>query len=208
MLEWGTHKKSPMAELAKKIDGNPQGELNELRGKIDSMDGEILGKLTRYRDSLRGSVREEDIPGKLSDLIEKVREFIFLACGNHKINFSLCEWLKPSTFVLSENDNSWANSVMESINERAIIAQKIGEVKRRMETDIHDPNREKSLMANIRRNAKEMGLPVLEVRNLFMDIVTMCKNLQKLDKPIPAQQLRLVSDHSVYADTEGHRNIE
>jgi chorismate mutase len=68
--------------------------------------------------------------------------------------------------------------IIRLINERAKCAQEIGKLKRNTDMPIYEPDRERIIFENVRRE-NQGPLPDLEVRHIYERIIDVMRKLQK-----------------------------
>lgn len=68
--------------------------------------------------------------------------------------------------------------IIRLINERAKCAQEIGKLKRSTDMPIYEPDRERIIFENVRRE-NEGPLPESEVRHIYERIIDVMRKLQK-----------------------------
>ncbi|MFX0000795.1 MAG: chorismate mutase [Candidatus Hodarchaeota archaeon] len=68
------------------------------------------------------------------------------------------------------------NKIIELLGKRGIIAQKIGTLKRRLNKDIFQPQREKEIIEGIKR--KSTVLKAISVEAIWREIIDACKLIQ------------------------------
>src|SRR5438067_13371304 len=68
--------------------------------------------------------------------------------------------------------------IIRLLNERARAAQEIGRLKRNTDMPIYEPDREKVIYENVRRE-NEGPLPDLEVTHIYERIIDVMRKLQK-----------------------------
>lgn len=82
----------------------------------------------------------------------------------------IAEWRKK----IDEIDRQ----IIRLINERAKCAQEIGKLKRNTDMPIYEPDRERIIFENVRRE-NSGPLPDLEVRHIYERIIDVMRKLQK-----------------------------
>jgi chorismate mutase len=68
--------------------------------------------------------------------------------------------------------------IVELINARAHAAHEIGKLKRNTSMPIYEPDREKTIFANVQR-ANRGPLPESELRQVYERIIDVMRNIQK-----------------------------
>ena len=68
--------------------------------------------------------------------------------------------------------------IIRLINERAKCAQEIGKLKRSTDMPIYEPDRERIIFENVRKE-NQGPLPDLEVRHIYERIIDVMRKLQK-----------------------------
>jgi len=68
--------------------------------------------------------------------------------------------------------------LVELLNERAQAAHEIGKLKRNTSMPIYEPEREKTIFANVQR-ANRGPLPESELRQVYERIIDVMRNIQK-----------------------------
>jgi len=88
--------------------------------------------------------------------------------------------------------------LVELLNERAQAAHEIGKLKRNTSMPIYEPEREKTIFANVQR-ANRGPLPESELRQVYERIIDVMRNIQKNE----------IAPHAVAADgrTEFDREV-
>jgi chorismate mutase-like protein len=88
--------------------------------------------------------------------------------------------------------------LVELLNERAQAAHEIGKLKRNTSMPIYEPEREKTIFANVQR-ANRGPLPENELRQVYERIIDVMRNIQKNE----------IAPHAVAADgrTEFDREV-
>lgn len=88
--------------------------------------------------------------------------------------------------------------LVELLNERAKAAHEIGKLKRNTSMPIYEPEREKTIFANVQR-ANRGPLPESELRQVYERIIDVMRNIQKNE----------IAPHAVAADgrTEFDREV-
>jgi chorismate mutase len=89
----------------------------------------------------------------------------------------IAEWRKK----IDEIDRQ----IIRLINERAKCAQEIGKLKRSTDMPIYEPDRERIIFDNVRRE-NQGPLPDLEVRHIYERIIDVMRKLQK-EEIVPAK---------------------
>jgi chorismate mutase len=68
--------------------------------------------------------------------------------------------------------------LVEMLNERARAAQEIGRLKRNTQMPIYEPDREKTILENVRK-VNRGPLPDLDLQQVFERIIDVMRSLQK-----------------------------
>ena len=68
--------------------------------------------------------------------------------------------------------------LVEMLNERARAAQEIGRLKRNTQMPIYEPDREKTILENV-RHVNRGPLPDLDLQQVFERIIDVMRRLQK-----------------------------
>jgi len=89
----------------------------------------------------------------------------------------IAEWRKQ----IDEVDKQ----IIRLLNERARAAQEIGKLKRNTAMPIYEPDRERVIYENVRRENKG-PLPDLEVKHIYERIIDVMRKLQK-EEIVPAK---------------------
>jgi chorismate mutase len=76
--------------------------------------------------------------------------------------------------------------LVEMLNQRARAAQEIGRLKRDTQIPIYEPEREKTILENVRK-ANKGPLPDLELQQIFERVIDIMRRLQK-EKIQPAKK--------------------
>ena len=82
----------------------------------------------------------------------------------------IAEWRKK----IDEIDRQ----IIRLINERAKCAQEIGKLKRNTDMPIYEPDRERIIFENVRKE-NQGPLPDLEVRHIYERLIDVMRKLQK-----------------------------
>lgn len=77
--------------------------------------------------------------------------------------------------------------IIRSINERAKCAQEIGKLKRSTDMPIYEPDRERIIFENVRRE-NQGPLPDLEVIHIYERIIDVMRKLQKEEIVAPGKK--------------------
>ena len=77
--------------------------------------------------------------------------------------------------------------IIRLLNERARAAQEIGRLKRNTDMPIYEPDRERVIYENVRRE-NSGPLPDLEVKHIYERIIDVMRKLQKEEIQPPAEE--------------------
>jgi chorismate mutase-like protein len=91
--------------------------------------------------------------------------------------------------------------IIRLINERAKCAQEIGKLKRSTEMPIYEPDRERIIFDNVRKE-NQGPLPDLEVRHIYERIIDVMRKLQKEQIVAEAKAGNAAPDHGTEFDVE------
>lgn len=84
------------------------------------------------------------------------------------------EWLTE----LREEIEAIDRSIVERLDARVALARAVGQAKRRAGLPTLDPRREAAVVRRAAALGREAGLSVEDVRNIFWDVIGLCRRAQ------------------------------